>query len=648
MPAEREPDITEFLREVVQLDPVEYSRDLKNTLELLSRDRVTQALILLSSGTAAIVAGAERTLQAVTDYLIDRNIRAEIIRTGCLGICNLEPVLSVQLPGRSRVSFGNITQEKVTPLLDDVFHNSIPDDSIIGQYRNPKHDAWFDVPFIEDLPFFKNQERIVLRDNGIIDPSSIGEYIARGGYRSFIKAIRKYTYEEICDIVEKSGLRGRSGSGYLTGKKWKAAYHTSADQKYLICNAEESDPGAFMDRTVLEGNPHLVIEGIAIASYGIGATKAFIYIRSEYIEAIKRLENAIKSAQEAGILGHNIFSSGYNLDIVIKKGPGAFVCGEETALINSLEGKRGMPQTKPPYPAIQGLFKKPTVINNVETLSNIPFIINKGYKWFSETGIEGNYGSKIFSISGKAKITGLIEVPMGTTLRSIIFDIAGGMENNKEFKAVQLGGPSGCIIPSGYLDTKVSFEALTEIGAVLGSGGMIVMDEDTCIVDMVKYYMDFMQKQSCGKCIPCREGTRRMSEILENISRKPVDENSHTTLERFKGVMQLESLASVMKDTSLCGLGKTAANPVISSLKHFREEYEEHIFDRYCRANVCTELRTYYINVELCTGCSMCAKKCPADAIFGTPRHPYFIVEDKCTGCGLCFEVCKFSAIFYK
>jgi len=333
---------------------------------------------------------------------------------------------------------------------------------------------------------------------------------------------------------------------------------------------------------------------------------------------------------------------------MIRKGPGAFICGEETALINSLEGKRGMPQTKPPFPATLGLNKKPTVINNVETLSNVPLIISKGYKWFSETGTEGNTGTKIFAVSGKIKITGLVEVPMGTSLNTIINDIAGGPPDNKKLKALHLGGPSGVMIPADYMNTPVSYDSLAAVGAVLGSGGIIVIDEDTCIVDMVKYFMDFMQKQSCGKCIPCREGTRRMSEILENISRKPVDETSHTTLERFKGVMQLESLATVMTDTSLCGLGKTAANPVLSSLRHFREEYEEHIFDRYCRANVCTELRTYYIDVDLCTGCSICAKKCPADAIYGTPRHPYFIVEEKCTGCGLCFDVCKFSAVFYR
>ncbi len=638
----------DFLRSVVQLDSIEYTREMKNRVELLNRNRLTRPLILISSGTSAKVAGAEKTYNSIIEYIKDRNIDAEIIKTGCLGICDFEPILSVQLPGRTRISFSCITAEKVTPLLDDVFHNTIPTEFLLAQHPNPKQDAWLDIPFINEISFFKYQQRIILKDNGIIDPADISEYIARGGYHSFIKAIRSHTYEEICEIIESSGLRGRSGSGFLTGKKMKIAKDTPSDQKYLICNAEESDPGAFMDRAIMEGNPHLLLEGLAIAAYGIGATKAYIYIRTEYTESIHKLQQAIKSANETGLLGHDIFESGYNLDVEIKKGPGAFVCGEETALINSLEGRRGMPQTKPPYPATNGYHRKPTVINNVETLSNIPFIIANGAEWFRDIGTANNSGTKIFAISGKTKITGLIEVPLGTNLRKIIYDIAGGIYDNKEFKALHLGGPSGCILPADFLDTPVTFEDLDSINAVLGSGGIIIIDEDTCIVDLVKYYMDFMQKQSCGKCIPCREGTRRISEILENITKKPLDDNSHTTLERFKGVMQLESLASVMKDTSLCGLGKTAANPVMSSLKYFREEYEEHIFNRNCHANICTELRTYYINVDLCTGCSICAKKCPADAIYGTPRHPYFIVEDKCTGCGICFDVCKFSAIFYK
>jgi NADH:ubiquinone oxidoreductase subunit F (NADH-binding)/Pyruvate/2-oxoacid:ferredoxin oxidoreductase delta subunit len=637
-----------FLLQVTQLDKVEYTRDMENKLEYLRRDKLTRPLILVSMSTASLVAGAEVSLSIISRYISERNSDAEIIQTGCIGMSLAEPVVSIQMPGRTRLLFSNITEDRIVSLLDDVFHKNIPTELCIGQIRNEKHEGYKDILYLEETDFMKFQNRIILKNTGIIDPGSIEEYIAKGGYKSFVKTIKHYTSEEVCEMVENSGLRGRSGSGYLTGLKWKSAFYSSADQKYLICNAEESDPGAFMDRAIMEGDPHLLIEGMAIAAYGIGATKGIIYIRTEYHQAIKRLEDAIRRAREVGIIGHNILGSGFNFDISLRNGPGAFVCGEETALINSLEGKRGMPQSKPPYPATSGLHRKPTIINNVETLSNVPVIIGKGPKWFNSIGVEGNTGTKIFAISGKIRFPGLIEVSLGTSLRRIVFDIAGGPETGKEFKGIHLGGPSGSVIPVNLLDTPLTFENLKSIGAGLGSGGIIALDEDTCILDMVKYFMDFMQRQSCGKCIPCREGTRRMSEILESISRKPIDENGHTTLERFKGVMQLESLAEVMKDTSLCGLGMSAPNPVLSTLRHFRDEYEEHIFDRKCRSNKCTELRTYYIDVELCTGCSACAKKCPTEAIFGTARHPYFIVEDKCIGCGFCYESCKFSAIYYK
>lgn len=640
--------VNQLLTEVVQLDRVEYTADMEKAIKLFSREKLTVPLIMVGSGTAGTVAGSGKTLDEIKTYLAERHEEAEVIMTGSLGMCNAEPVVSIQVPGRCRLFFANITPEKVSSLLDDVFHLIIPAENLIGQLRHEAHEPWKDVPFLDEIPFFGKQKRIIISQCGIIDPDSIEEYIARGGYKAFLKTIRHYTYTEICDIVEESGLRGRSGSGFPTGQKWKIACHTPADQKYLVCNAEESDPGAFMDRAIMEGDPHLLIEGICIASYAIGASKAYIYIRSEYTRAISRLEQAIRQAAEYGFLGHNIFGSGFNLGISIRKGPGAFVCGEETALIRSLEGKRGMPRSKPPYPATTGLHKKPTIINNVETLSNIPIIIGKGPKWFRETGTENNTGTKIFAISGKVKESGLIEVPLGTNLKDIIFDIAGGTRDDKTLKAIHIGGPSGCILAAGKLDIPVTYEAMSDAGTIMGSGGIVVIDEDVCIIDLVKYYMNFMQKQSCGKCIPCREGTRRMSEILESISRKPLDENGHATLERFKGVIQLESLASVMKDASLCGLGQKAPNPVLSTLGSFREEYEEHIFDRKCRSNVCTELRTYFIDVEQCTGCSVCAKKCPSDAIFGTPLHPYFIVQEKCTGCGLCFDSCKFSAIDYK
>lgn len=641
-------DIDTFLMEVVQLDKVEYSHYMESRLENLRRDKLTRPLILVSMGTASIVAGSQANLDMIQRYTEERNINAEIIQTGCLGMCLAEPMISIQMPGRTRLLFSNITEDKVISLLDDVFHNTIPRENLIAQLRNDKQEGYKDTLFLDETDFMKFQKRVILKNCGIIDPGSMEEYIARGGFKPFVKTIKHYTSEEICDMVEVSGLRGRSGSGYLTGKKWKIAYHTPSDQKYLICNAEESDPGAFMDRAIMEGDPFLLIEGMALSAYGIGATKGIIYIRTEYSQSIKRLEHAIARARETGLLGHNILGSGFNFDISLKKGPGAFVCGEETALIASLEGKRGMPQSKPPYPATSGLHRKPTIINNVETLSNIPVIIGKGPKWFYSIGVEGNAGTKIFAISGNIKYPGLIEIPLGMSLKKLVVDIAGGPFPGKEFKGIHLGGPSGSIIPVNLLDTPLTFEGMKSISAGLGSGGIIAMDETTCVLDMVRYFMDFMQKQSCGKCIPCREGTRRMSEILESISRKPVDEQNHTTLERFKGVMQLESLAEVMKDTSLCGLGQSAPNPVLSTLHYFREEYEEHIFDRKCISNKCTQLRTYYIDVELCTGCSICAKKCASEAIYGTPRHPYFVVEEKCIGCGLCYESCKFSAIFYK
>jgi NADH:ubiquinone oxidoreductase subunit F (NADH-binding)/(2Fe-2S) ferredoxin len=640
--------IIERLKDIVQLERVEYSAEMQSLIELLSREKIVKPLISVSSGTAAIVAGAEDTVKAIRNYLSERSIEAEIMRTGCLGVCDTEPVLGIQMPGRSRVFFSNVDAGNVTLLLDDVFHNTIPGENYLGQLKMNGQDLYKDRMLLQDFPFFQKQNRVLLDECGVIDPTSIEEYIAKGGYKSFLKTIRHYTYSEICDLIEESGLRGRSGSGFSTGKKWKIAYSAPADHKYLVCNAEESDPGAFMDRAIMEGNPHLLIEGICIAAYAIGAARAYIYIRSEYSQSIKRIEQAIERANAYGILGHNIYGSGFNLDIVVRKGPGAFVCGEETALIKSLEGRRGMPRSKPPYPATVGFHKMPTIINNVETLSNVPLIIGKGPKWYKSIGVPDNYGTKIFAVSGKARFPGLIEVSMGTNLKDIVFGIAGGVKEGEKFKGIQLGGPTGFILPEDQMNIDLTYEAFSDKEMKMGSGGIVIINERVCILDIVKYYMNFMEKQSCGKCIPCREGTRRMSEILESITRKPQDEsNPRATLERFKGVMQLESIAEVMKDTSLCGLGQAAPNPVTSTLKYYREEYEEHIFDRKCRANVCSELRTYLIDVDLCTGCSVCAKKCPVDAIIGTRLHPYFIVQEKCIGCGICYESCKFSAIRY-
>ncbi|NVO18062.1 MAG: 4Fe-4S binding protein [Bacteroidetes bacterium] len=623
-------------------------KQVLDRLATLRNDKITRPVIYIGTGTCGMVAGAGETLAATQKYIEDNHIQARIIEVGCIGLCSYEPVIDVQLPGKARVSFRNISAEKVESLLDDVFNGEIPKDDVIGQFTNALHDPWDGVSSIEKLPFFVNQHRIVLDQCGRIDPGSIEEYIARGGYQTYLKCIRNYTSDKICELIDESGLRGRGGGGYNTGKKWIVANNTVSDQKYLICNAAESDPGAFMDRALIEGDPHLLLEGVALAAYAIGATRAYIYVMAEYQKAYNRLKTAIDKLKQYSLIGYNIFGSGVDLQIMLVQGPGAFVCGEETALIKSIEGKRGMPEPKPPFPAIEGLFKRPTVVNNVETLANVPYILKNGPQKFNTIGTANSKGTKMFALTGKTVITGLVEVPMGTILRDIIYKIAGGIQDGKEFKAVQIGGPSGSCIPQQQLDLQVDYESLWNAGAIMGSGGMVVMDENTCMVDMSKFFMNFLNKESCGKCIPCREGTRRIHEILENITRRPSSETGHETLERFKGIMQLEGLSEVIRDTSLCGLGQTAPNPLISALTWFRDEFEEHIFDRKCRAGVCKELRVFYIDVDKCTGCVACLRKCPTNAIVGQPRQPHFIVEDKCIGCGMCFDVCKFVAVMVK
>jgi NADH:ubiquinone oxidoreductase subunit F (NADH-binding)/NAD-dependent dihydropyrimidine dehydrogenase PreA subunit len=453
------------------------------------------------------------------------------------------------------------------------------------------------------------------------------------------------TPAEVCDLVELSGLRGRGGGGFPAGRKWRLAQATPGDQKYMICNADEGDPGAFMDRAVIEGDPHRVVEGLAIAAYGVGATKAYIYIRAEYPLAIRRLRDALSQARGCGLLGHNILDSGTDLDVHIKMGAGAFVCGEETALMNSIEGRRGMPRPRPPYPALSGLFGKPTAINNVETLANVPEIVRRGSGWFSSVGTPGSKGTKVFALSGKVERTGLIEVAMGTTIRRIVTGIAGGVPGGKALKAVQIGGPSGGCIPDAHLDIEIDYESLKNFGAIMGSGGLVVMDEDNCMVDLAKYFMDFIQRESCGKCIPCREGTRRMLEILTAITTGRRDEKTRQALERFRGVVYLEQLGDVIRKTSLCGLGQTAPNPVLSTLRWFRDEYEAHVFDRRCPAGSCSSLLVYSVDPEKCRGCTICAKKCPAGAILGASRSAHHIVAERCVGCGSCLEACPFGAI---
>ncbi|MBP8131350.1 MAG: NADH-quinone oxidoreductase subunit NuoF [Candidatus Hydrogenedentes bacterium] len=618
---------------------------LKSKVRFLRREHVERPTIFLGTGTCGLGAGAGKTLKAVRAWLAQQEVEADIVEVGCIGMCSAEPLMDVQLPGRTRVSFSKVTEKKAADILAAVFAETIPADAVLGQFPGKNVRPWENVPLLSEHPFFAPQTRFVLAQCGEMDPGSLDEYIAHGGYRALVTALRGMAPEAVCDAVEISGLRGRGGGGFPTGKKWKFARAAEGDQKYLICNADEGDPGAFMDRAVIEGAPHRLLEGMVLAAYAIGATKAYVYIRAEYPLAVKRLKAAIKQAMDAGLLGDNILGTDCSLKIVIKMGAGAFVCGEETALIHSVEGKRGMPRPRPPFPAVKGLFGKPTVINNVETLANIPPILCMGAEKYAAIGTKNSKGTKVFALSGKVARTGLVEVAMGTTVRRIIFDIGGGIANGREFKAVQMGGPSGGCIPSQHLDIEIDYDSLKTVGAIMGSGGMVVMDEDTCMVDVAKFFMDFIQRESCGKCIPCREGTRRMLEILQRITRGYRNETGVMALERFQGIMYMERLAKVIKDTSLCGLGQTAPNPVLSTLRWFRDEYEAHIYERRCPAGVCQELRTFRINQEKCIGCGVCAKRCPAEAIVGEPKQAHYILAEKCIGCGSCIAVCRTEAV---
>jgi NADH:ubiquinone oxidoreductase subunit F (NADH-binding)/NAD-dependent dihydropyrimidine dehydrogenase PreA subunit len=600
-------------------------------------------IIFIGMGTCGLASGAEKVKNAIENELKDKNLNAVIVPTGCIGYCAKEVIVDIKLPGKPRIAYCEISERDIPSLIrrtiieQDIYH-----EKLLGAHSITSNG----IKNINDLPFFRRQKKVVLENCGIIDPTSIDEYLAHGGFLALDKVLSDMKPKDVVDEILKSGLRGRGGGGFPTGKKWEMAYDQHSDIKYIICNADEGDPGAFMDRSILESDPFKLIEGMIIGAYAIGACSGYIYCRAEYPLAINRLENTIKKCEEYGLLGENILGSGFNLKLKIKKGAGAFVCGEETALIASIEGKRGMPKPRPPYPVVSGLWDKPTIINNVETFANIASIIKNGAEWFSGIGTDSSKGTKVFALSGMIEISGLVEVPMGITLREVVFDIAGGIPGGKKFKAVQIGGPSGGCLPESVLDTKVDYESLKSVGAMMGSGGFVVMDENTCMVDVAKFFLTFIQNESCGKCVPCREGTKRMLEIIERIPVSYQDtKNKLDQLQRFKGIIHLERLAEVIQDTSLCGLGQSAPNPVLSGLRYFQDEYESHLFERKCEAGVCKELLEYKIITEICNGCGLCSRKCPSDAIVGEPKHPYTIIESKCIKCGMCIETCRFDAV---
>ena len=591
--------------------------------------------ILIGSATCGRAAGAMAVLEAINSTLARHNLEATVIPVGCIGLCYTEPLVDIVKPNRPRISYGNVTPEIIPQLIEDYIVNDNPrPDLALGTIGDGSVDG---IPKLFELPMLKPQVRIALRNCGIIDPEKINQYIARGGYSGLVKALGM-TPEAVIEEVKKSGLRGRGGAGFPTGLKWELCHKSPGKIKYLICNADEGDPGAFMDRSLLESDPHAVLEGMLIGAYAIGTTEGYIYIRAEYPLAIERLKLALQQMAEYGLIGDNILGSDFSFHLKIKEGAGAFVCGEETAMMASIEGKRGMPRPRPPFPAQSGLWGKPTNINNVETWANVSAILQHSGDWYAGYGTEKSKGTKTFALAGKINHTGLIEVPMGITLQEIVYGIGGGIPDNKPFKAVQTGGPSGGCLPANLLDLPVDYESLTQAGAIMGSGGMVVMDEDTCMVDIARYFLSFTQAESCGKCVPCRLGTKQMLDILQNMCKGE---------SRQEDIDLLLDLSESVKAGSLCALGGTAPNPVLTTLRYFRDEYEAHTRDGRCPALACTDLISYYILPDKCQGCGICLRECPYEAIAGGKRMVHVIDQSKCSKCGTCLEVCpaRFDAV---
>ncbi len=587
--------------------------------------------VLVCGGTGCTSSNSLKIIAKLEEEIAAQGLTEEVkvVKTGCFGLCALGPIMIVYPEGcfYSRVTVEDIPEIVSEHLLKGRIVTRLLYDETVGKDE---------IKSLNETDFYKKQVRVALRNCGVVDPESIDEYIAQDGYQALAKCLTEYTPEQVIQIVTDSGLRGRGGGGFPTGRKWALCAPNKAPQKYVVCNADEGDPGAFMDRSVLEGDPHCIVEAMAIAGYAIGATKGFVYVRAEYPIAVQRLQIAIDEAREYGLLGKDIFGSGFDFDMEVRLGAGAFVCGEETALMTSIEGNRGEPRPRPPYPAVKGLFGCPTVENNVETFANIPQIILRGADWFASMGTEKSKGTKVFALGGKIKHTGLVEIPMGTTLREIVEEIGGGIPNGKKFKAAQTGGPSGGCIPASLIDTAIDYDNLIALGCMMGSGGLIVMDEDTCMVDIAKFFLEFTVDESCGKCTPCRVGTKRLLEKLEKITK------GNGTLQ---DIDDLEALCHYIKENSLCGLGQTAPNPVLSTLHFFRDEYVAHVVDKKCPAGVCKSLLSYSVVAEKCKGCTACSRVCPVGAISGTVKNPHVIDVSKCIKCGACMEKCRFGAI---